>query len=271
MSQPWTKSEITFVRNCHKRGLSRFEIAKLFYEKFLYRRTPDSIRHCIETHAQDIELYIPRVLVLDIETAPMEAYIWGIFDQNVPLNMLKKDWFVLSWTAKWLGESKVMYQDQRNKKGRSLENDAPLLKKLWKLMDQADIIITQNGNSFDLKKLNSKFLEHGLGCPSSYKKIDTFRLAKKHFSFTSSKLEYMSKKFNKKYKKQDHEDFSGFKLWDQCMKGNIKAWDSMKKYNNFDVLATEELFTHLAKFDKSKTVADAMRSANRGNKKMRNM
>jgi hypothetical protein len=127
-------------------------------------------------------------------------------------------------------------------------------------MDEADIILGQNSNAFDIKKLNSKFLEHDLGIPSYYKKIDTYSLAKKHFSLTSNKLEYMSKKFNVTYKKQDHAEFSGFKLWDECLKGNLKAWKSMEKYNNFDVLATEELFLKLAQFDRTEVVASALRS-----------
>jgi hypothetical protein len=68
----------------------------------------------------------------------------------------------------------------------------------------------------------------------------------------------MSKKFNVNYKKQEHEEFSGFKLWDQCLKGNLKAWKSMELYNTFDVLATEELFTKLAVFDKTEVVNQAM-------------
>jgi DNA polymerase III epsilon subunit-like protein len=153
-----------------------------------------------------------------------------------------------------------MYKDQRGKKGKSLENDKSLLVPLFKLMDEADIILGQNSNAFDIKKINSKLLEHGLGVPSPYKKIDTYLLAKKHFSLTSNKLEYMSKKFNVKYKKQEHEEFSGFKLWDECLKGNLKAWKSMERYNNFDVLATEELFLKIAQFDKTEVVTSALRA-----------
>lgn len=257
--QEWTKSEVTFVLNLYKKGFSRTEITKAFNSKYLSNRTSDSIKHCINSYGSTIEKDLPKVLILDIETAPMLGYIWGLYDQNIPLNMLVSDWFILSWTAKWLGEDKIIYKDQRNKKGKSLHNDKSLLIPLWNLIDEADIIITQNGNSFDLKKLNSRFLENNLGVPSHYKKIDTYLLAKKHFNFTSNKLEYMSKKFNKKYKKQSHDDFSGFKLWDECLKGNIKAWKSMEKYNNFDVLATEELFLNLAKFDRTEVVTSALR------------
>jgi hypothetical protein len=256
----WTRSEINFVLKLYSRGLSRKEISKQFNERFDKDRSQDSIKHCIDVYGTKIEKYTPKVLILDIETAPMISYVWGLFDQNIPLNMIQRDWFVLSWTAKWLHEDKVMYKDQRGKKGKSLENDKSLLVPLFKLMDEADIILGQNSNAFDIKKINSKFLEHGLGVPSAYKKIDTYVLAKRHFSLTSNKLEYMSKKFNVKYKKQEHEEFSGFKLWDECMKGNLKAWKCMQRYNNFDVLATEELFLKLAQFDKTEVVTSALRS-----------
>jgi hypothetical protein len=259
--QSWTKTEITFVLNQYKKGFGRKEISKLFNRKFPdSQRSLDSIKHCIDVYGQNLEKDCPKVLILDIETAPMISYVWGLFDQNIPLNMIQRDWFVLSWTAKWLHEDKVMYEDQRGKKGKSLENDKSLLVPLFKLMDEADIILGQNSNAFDIKKINSKFLEHGLGVPSAYKKIDTYVLAKRHFSLTSNKLEYMSKKFNVKYKKQEHEEFSGFKLWDECMKGNLKAWKCMQRYNNFDVLATEELFLKLAQFDKTEVVTSALRS-----------
>jgi DNA polymerase elongation subunit (family B) len=259
---PWTVKEINFVLKLYQRGYSRFEIAKKYNVKFDKKRTPDSIKHCIDVYGSEIEKDLPKVLILDIETAPMVGYVWSLFDQNIPLNMLVRDWFILSWTAKWLHEDKVMYKDQRGKKGKALENDKELLKPLWQLMDEADIILGQNSTAFDLKKLNAKFLENGMGVPSEYKKIDTYQLAKRHFNFTSNKLEYMSKKFNKKYKKQDHEEFSGFKLWDECLKGNIRAWKSMERYNNFDVLATEELFVNLAPFDKTEVVTSALRVYN---------
>jgi hypothetical protein len=267
--QPWTKAEINFVLREYKKGFGRKVLTKLFNSKFPdSKRTVDSIKHCLETHGADVNRDLPKVLILDIETAPMLSYVWGLFDQNIPLNMIKRDWFILSFTAKWLHDDKIIYKDQRGKKGRSLENDKPLLVCLQKLMDEADIIIGQNSNAFDIKKINSKFLEHSLEVPSPYKKIDTYVLAKRHFSLTSNKLEYMSKKFNKKYKKQDHEEFSGFKLWDECLKGNLKAWKCMEKYNNFDVLATEELFLRLAEFDKTEVVASALRAFHNRNKKV---
>lgn len=191
----------------------------------------------------------PRVLILDIETAPLLAHVWKIWDENVALNQIKSDWYILSWSAKWLDSTKIMYMDSR--KSTNLEDDSRLLKALWKLLDEADIVITQNGKSFDHKKINARFIMNGMKPPSTFKYIDTFLLAKKHFGFTSNKLEYMSDKLCKKYKKLKHTKYPGFEMWKECLAGNQSAWKEMEKYNKHDVLALEELYTKLIPWDSS--------------------
>lgn len=191
----------------------------------------------------------PKVLLFDIETSPILAHVWGLWDNNVALNQIDSDWHVLSWSAKWLDEpaSKTMYMDQRDEK--NIEDDSRILKAIWKLLDEADVIITQNGNRFDTKKLNARFILNGMQPPSSYKKIDTLVIAKKHFAFTSNKLEYMTDKLCTKFKKSKHKKFSGFELWSECLKGNIEAWKEMEVYNKRDVLSLEELYKKLIPWD----------------------
>lgn len=192
----------------------------------------------------------PRILILDIETSPLEVFTWGTFDQNIPNNMIKDEWSVLSYSAKWLDDSpkKVMYADNRNAK--NVRDDKKLLQGIWELIDEADVIIGQNSNKFDLKKLNARFIMNGMKPPSSYKKIDTLVLAKKHFAFTSNKLEWLSDKLCVKYKKLQHGKFPGFSMWKECLAGNKAAWNEMKVYNCHDVLATEELYLKLVSWDK---------------------
>ncbi len=192
----------------------------------------------------------PKILIFDIETAPIEAYTWGLFDQNIGLEMVKQHTTILSWSAKWLGApaSEVMYRDQRNVK--NVRDDKEILKVIWSLLDEANVVLSQNGIRFDSKKLNARFAAHGMKPPSSYKHIDTLRIAKRNFAFDSNKLAYMTELLCVKYKKQDHSEFAGFKLWAECLKGNQKAFKAMEKYNKYDVLSLEELYVdHLAKWD----------------------
>lgn len=187
----------------------------------------------------------PKILVYDVETAPILGYVWGLWENNLGLNQIKSDWYILSWSAKWLGSpaNEVMYMDSRNSK--CIEDDTVILKGIWNLLDEADAVITQNGKNFDQKKLNARFILKGFQPPSSYKHIDTCQIAKKHFGFTSNKLEYMTDKLCKKYKKLKHEKFSGFEMWRECLAGNMEAWKEMEKYNKYDVLSLEELYAKL--------------------------
>lgn len=191
-----------------------------------------------------IEQHKPKILLFDIETAPIMAYVWGIWDQNVGLNQIESDWHILSFSAKWLGEEEIFYKDQRNCK--DLENDKLLLKHLWKMMDDADIIVGHNLDKFDIKKVNTRFLLHGLKPPSSYRTVDTLKIARQKFSFTSNKLVHLADKLGLENKKSAHEKFSGFSLWKECLKGNQEAWIEMEKYNKMDVIVLEEVYRKLA-------------------------
>lgn len=193
----------------------------------------------------------PKILLFDIETAPILGYVWGLWENNLGLNQIKSDWHILAWSAKWLGDppSKIMYMDQRNAK--RIDDDSQILKGIWKLLDEADVVITQNGRAFDEKKLNARFILNGFKPPSSYKHVDTKLIANRKFGFTSTKLEYMTNKLCTKYKKFKHPKFSGFDLWLQCLAGNKNAWKEMEKYNKYDVLSLEELYLKLQPWDNS--------------------
>ena len=185
----------------------------------------------------------PKILIFDIETSPIISHVWGLWDNNVGLNQIQTDWHVLSWAAKWMGEKEVFYCDQRGVPDITDDND--LLDGIWHLLNEADIVVTQNGKAFDIKKLNARFILNGYLPPSEFRHLDTKKMASKYFGFTSNKLEYLTGKLCTKYKKLKHKKFEGHALWVECLKDNPAAWKEMEKYNKHDVLATEELFTHL--------------------------
>lgn len=182
-----------------------------------------------------------KALVLDIETSPILAYIWELGEQNVSLGQIHTDWHIMAWSAKWLGdpESKVIYKDMRKFKPGE---DQAILTDLWSLLNEADIVITQNGQHFDSRKINARFMFHGMKPPKPYQHIDTYRLVKRVAAFTSNKLEYLTDKLCEDHKKVSHGKFPGLKLWIECMKGNKQAWEEMKYYNIKDILSTEELY-----------------------------
>lgn len=197
----------------------------------------------------------PRILVFDIETAPIEGYVWGLYDQNIAVNQIKEDWSILSWGAKWYGDpaSKVMYMDNRHAK--NVRDDKKLVEGLWKILDQADIVITQNGDKFDIRKFNARAVINGLPPVSSFRSTDVMKECKKVFGFTSQSLEYTSNVLNTKYKKLLHKKYPGMTLWTEVLKGNKDAWDEMKTYCIHDVLATEEKFQKVQGWIKTQNMA----------------
>lgn len=186
----------------------------------------------------------PKIVIVDIETAPMESYHWALWDQNISLDQIQLEWTILSFSAKWLGNDKVIYKDTGGRGVAKVRDDKQLLVELWKILDEADIVVAQNGQAFDIKKINARMLMADMKPYSPIKIIDTMLAAKKHFSFTSNKLAWLSEHLTSA-KKSEHKTFPGFELWTECLKDNPKAWIEMKKYNCIDTIATEELYLKL--------------------------
>jgi len=178
-----------------------------------------------------------QVLIVDIETAPLITMVWNLGKQYVTKDQVLEDWHILAFSAKWLNEpaSKIIYMETRN------GDDTPLLKKLWELLNKADIVITQNGKKFDEPRIKARMMLTGMKPYKPFEHHDTF-LQNKDKEFTSHSLDYLTDKFCIKYKKLKHKNFPGLSLWKECRKNNNKAWAEMQKYNNWDVLSTEELY-----------------------------
>lgn len=185
-----------------------------------------------------------RIATVDIETSPILAYVWSLWKQTVGVNQIHTDWTILGFSYKWLDEKKVYHHNTGGRGVRKVRDDRALLKLLWQFLDEADIIITQNGVSFDVKKINARFIELGMPPPSPYKVIDTKLEAQKIARFTSNRLAWLSEILTDT-PKDDHKEFPGFELWTECLADNPKAWKAMAKYNNTDILSTEAVYLKL--------------------------
>lgn len=189
----------------------------------------------------------PKILLVDLETSPLVSFNWGIYEQNAI--KVVKEWHILCFAYKWLdgGATKVVSLPDFPMYKKNKDNDKEVVKKLHELFDEADIILAQNGDSFDIKKSNARFIYHGFSPPSQYKTIDTLKIARRNFKFTSNKLgdlgEYLG--VGKKV------STGGFELWDKCMKGDLKAWSLMKRYCKQDVDLLEKVYLKLRPWSKT--------------------
>jgi hypothetical protein len=173
-----------------------------------------------------------KLLFLDIETSPNVAFVWGIWNENIPIDRLIDAGYVLCWSAKWLGDRTIMFDSVHH------SGSERMLEGIHKLLDEADVVVHYNGSKFDIPTLNKEFLQHGITPPSPYKQVDLLKTARRQFRFTSNKLDYVAQFLGLEGKKE-HE---GFQLWVKCMDGDEKAWRSMERYNKQDVRLLEQVY-----------------------------
>lgn len=182
-----------------------------------------------------------KIILFDIETAPNLGWFWEMWETN-PIG-IKTNWHLLSFSWKYLGDERVHthslpdYPEYKKDK----DDDSALARHLWEILDYADIVIAHNGDKFDVKKANARFIFHKLKPPTPYKTIDTLKVARKHFKFDSNKLDSLGKYLGVG-EKLPH---TGAHLWFGCMSGDKESWKLMKKYNEQDVMLLEKVYLQL--------------------------
>lgn len=183
----------------------------------------------------------PKVLLFDIETSPLSAYVFqkSIWKTNVTDDQVISEWFMLTWSAKWLYDDKVISQRLTGKEAKD-ENDKRIVKGLWDLLDEADIVIAHNGDGFDVPNMNTRFIINGFPPTSPYQTIDTKSVATKQFGFTHNSLNALAKIFGFGAKKD-----TDFELWKRCTAGEEEALAYMQEYNIGDVELLEKVYLKL--------------------------
>ncbi len=133
---------------------------------------------------------------------------------------------MLSFAYRWLGEKTIYCESREGQK-----SDKQLVTKLHRLLSKTDISIAHNGDDFDNKKSNTRFIKHDLTPPNPRKSIDTLKVARKHFAFTGNSLDALAE-FLGVGRKLKH---AGIDMWDGCMEGSSSSWQMMRKYNKHDI------------------------------------
>lgn len=228
------RSRVRYIRGHNGVALRSYKTENEGHTPLNYdtRNTPKPFKEQVNTGA--------KVLILDIETAPVQAYVWNVWKQNVAPSQIKQDWFCLTWAAKWLFEDKV-YSGRITPAEVKKADDKRIMKGIWEMVNDADITITHNGEKFDLPKLNSRFAIHGMQPPMPYQSIDTLKHIRRQFGFVHNKLDYVNKLLSLPRK----SDTGGFELWERCMQGEAKALLEMEAYNIQDVRILEDTYLRI--------------------------
>lgn len=189
-------------------------------------------------------------LFIDLETSPYLAYVWRTGKQFVNHDLLHntpKCGAIIC--ACWKFEGGKMNHFEWNK-----GNDKQLVKNLIPVLHEADEIIAQNGDRFDIPYINTRIMLHGLGPQPVWKTVDTLVIARRRFKFPSNRLDALGKfMFGEGKIRVD------FQLWRDIIEDNCeKAMSKMVKYCKKDVVLLERVWAEMQMFHGNKTHAGVL-------------
>lgn len=202
---------------------------------FLAREGADAVK-VIETKKEGAV-----IKVVDVETAPEVAFTFRRFKAFISPEQVIKRGYLLSYSSADLHTGEVIGRNLTSYPLFDIDHsdDWELCQDLWKLLDEADIIIAHNGYKFDRAYINQRFAYHDMVPPSTYVVVDTLKAAKKQFALPSNALKEMCLYFETESFKLDNE---GFNLWKECHEGNREAFQRMQTYNDGDVVSLRDLY-----------------------------
>jgi hypothetical protein len=185
-------------------------------------------------------------LFWDIEVTPNLVWSWRVgYKINLQHENIVQERKVICIGYKWEGERHptVLRWDRNH-------GDRDMLAAFIAVANQADELVAQYGDGFDLPWFRTRCLILGLEPLPLYKTIDTKAWASKYFYFNSNKLDYLADVlgFGKKLETK-------FQLWIDVMNGSKKALDYMCKYCGVDVVRLQQVYSKLAPCVRPKTHA----------------
>jgi DNA polymerase elongation subunit (family B) len=180
-----------------------------------------------------------EVLLFDLETSPSKFWGWGTGEQYVSYNMLVEGTETKVITSQYKKllvdkEAKYLVWDWNGVQGG---DDSSLVEETVRLVNNADIVIGQNVNNFDIKVLQERAKILRLSPISIDFPLDTLTTSRKSFKSMSHRLDYRSKQHGLGGKiKMEMQD------WIDILEGRVSPEEKMVPYGLKDVEDTEEVF-----------------------------
>jgi len=183
-----------------------------------------------------------KTLIWDVECTDIETLVrsYGLRLNIKYLNhkQIQRDWTLLG--AAW------MDLDDDKPKVISVSPDRPLddyavTVKLHEVLSEARVVIGHNVDKFDMKKFNTRAIFYDLPPIPPPLSIDTLKMARKYFAFTSNSLAYLCDFLDVGFKDESPD-------WAKIIDGCPKELRYMRKYNKQDVIATKAVYLKLRSY-----------------------
>lgn len=191
----------------------------------------------------------PKILFWDVETSPLLGWAWGAYETDIL--KIEQDVKIISVAWRWEHENKthvLALPDFDGYRPNPFKiNDGKLIQKIWELVGEADVIVAQNGDKFDMRIANARMFALGIKPPKTPIQVDTLKIARRYFNLSVYKLDDILRYVGLPGKVST----GGKELWFKCMSGDMEAWKKMKQYNKNDVDILPALYDKMKGWNKS--------------------
>lgn len=178
-----------------------------------------------------------KLLFIDVEWEPATAYVWRMWDENISPEQLISHGGMLCFCAHWEGSKEFKFYSKWEHGSEGMAQAAK------DLIEEADAVVTYNGDKYDIPKIRGEVLLAGLTPFGPVTSIDVLKAVKK-FGFNMNRLAYIGPLLGVGGKVK-HE---GFNLWKEVIQGKPSAQRKMKRYCVQDVRLLVRLYNKVRPF-----------------------
>lgn len=195
------------------------------------------------------EIKKPRIVSFDLEVSPALGWFYPPTWETGILK-IKERQKLMSFAWQVVGEKKIHALNLSAMDTYKVDpyNDKLLALELHKVMSEADILLGQNSDNFDIKMANYFFIMNDIEPVSPSKSIDTKKIAKRYFKFPNNTLDTLGEELGFGGKtKITYKD-----LWvDAFLRQDAKSWKLMDIYCKNDVDKTTKIYLKMRGFMRS--------------------
>lgn len=180
-----------------------------------------------------------KILVYDVERSTMDLLIrtYDLKNHQRYFNHrdIVRDWVMLGAAWKFLGDDKISCVSVSH---RDPFNDYEPVKRLHAALSSADVLIGHNADRFDIRVFNTRAIMYDLPPIEKKLQIDTLKLSRKYFYFSSNSLSFICNRLDLGGKDEQPD-------WEAILAGDKHALAFMRDYNRNDVILTEKLYLRI--------------------------
>jgi DNA polymerase elongation subunit (family B) len=194
----------------------------------------------------------PKIVLFDIETLPdlrMAMQHFTELSRYPGLTLKASINSIICFGYKVVGEKETHCISAWDYPSwnKDVNDDARIVEEAYRILSDADAVVTHNGKRFDWKFLQTRILKHGMKPLQDTKHIDTCSLAKSNLLLFNNRLNTLAKTFGV----QQKLDNGGWDLWVKVLQRDKKAMETMVKYCKQDVNVLNDVFKVLRPFAKN--------------------